>query len=200
MSIPGRTDAVRLLLSLDPPPWLIRHSRAVAEVAAWLGARIESVGHPVDRAAVEVAGLLHDVDKALAPDDPSAGLPHGAGSADWLARRGHPELSDLVRDHPVGRLLDPGWTDGWLASAAIEARIVAYADKRAGSRLESMDDRFAAWRRRYGGWEPDDDEIVRANAHALEADVCGLAGVSPADVRRVSWTAEALARGSVVAA
>ena len=40
-------------------------------------------------------------------------------------------------------------TKRWAAFASREERIVAYADRRAGQRLESMDARFASWRRRY---------------------------------------------------
>ena len=55
MTIPGRVDAASLLLSLDPPDWFVRHARAVAEVAAFLAARIEARGIAVDRRLVEAA-------------------------------------------------------------------------------------------------------------------------------------------------
>jgi hypothetical protein len=48
----------------------------------------------------------------------------------------------------VTRLADPGY-ESWAGTASLETRIVAYADKRAGQRLEPMDERFASWRRRY---------------------------------------------------
>ena len=149
MTVPGRVDAASLLLSLDPPPWFVRHARAVAEVAGWLAARIDARGTPVDRRLVESAALLHDADKALPSDDPARTLPHGDGSAAWLTRHGHPELARAVAGHPVTRLLDGERYTRWAAFASREERIVAYADKRAGQRLESMDARFASWRRRY---------------------------------------------------
>jgi hypothetical protein len=79
--------------------------------------------------------------------------------------------------------------------------VVAYADKRAGQRLESMDARFESWRRRYAA--PADDgrtaarddaawRSVRARADRLEADVCRAAGVAPREVRRLAWTGDAL--------
>jgi putative nucleotidyltransferase with HDIG domain len=201
MTVPGRMDAAALLLSLDPPLWFVRHSRAVAEVAGWLAARIDGRGTPVDRRLVESAGLLHDVDKALSPDDPARALAHGDGSAAWLTRHGHPELARAVAGHPVTRLLDGERYKQWAAFASREERIVAYADKRAGQRLESMDARFASWRRRYPrvdvdgrdvGWEESELRAVRLRAERLEADVCRAARVVPADVRRLAWTGPAL--------
>jgi hypothetical protein len=201
MTVPGRVEAAALLLSLDPPPWFVRHARAVAEVAAWLAARIERSGTPIDRRSVESAALLHDADKALPPGDPERALPHGDGSAAWLTRLGHPELARAVVGHPVTRLLDGDAFRRWAAFASREERIVAYADKRAGQRLESMDARFASWARRYprsdvaGGsvtWNDDQLRTVRARADRLEADVCRAAGVAPADVRRLAWTGAAL--------
>ena len=149
MTVPGRVDAAALLLSLDPPPWFVRHSRAVAEVAGWLAARIEGRGTPVDRRLVEAAALLHDVDKTLPPDDPARALPHGDGSAAWVTRHGHPELARAVAGHPVTRLLDGERYKRWAAFASREERIVAYADRRAQQRVVSMDARFESWRRRY---------------------------------------------------
>lgn len=201
MTVPGRVEAAALLLSLDPPPWFVRHSRAVAEVAGWLAARIDGRGTAVDRRLVESAALLHDVDKVLPPEDPARALAHGDGSAAWLTRQGHPELARAVANHPVTRLLDGDRFKRWAAFASREERIVAYADRRAAQRLESMDERFASWSRRYPrldvdgrevGWDAAELRAVRARADRLEADVCRAAGVAPGDVRRLAWTGRAL--------
>ena len=201
MTVPGRVEAASLVLSLDPPPWFLRHARAVAEVAGWLAARIDTRGMAVDRRLVEAAALLHDADKALPADDPARVLPHGEGSAAWLTRAGHGELARAVANHPVTRLVDADRFRRWAAFASREERIVAYADKRAGQRLESMDARFAAWRRRYpptkgqgnrDSWDEAAFAAVRARAARLEADVCGAVGVAPPEVRRLAWTGAAL--------
>jgi hypothetical protein len=192
MSVPSRAAAAALLLSLDPPAWHLRHARAVAEITAWLAARCAARGVAVDRALVASAALLHDVDKAIPRSDPAAALPHGEGSAAWLTAHGLAELGGAVAAHPVTRLLAPD-ADRWLASAPLEELLVAYADKRAGQRLESMDDRFAGWRRRYpDGWSATDDAAARLRAGTLEEAVCARAGVGPGDVRRLRWTGPAL--------
>jgi HD superfamily phosphodiesterase len=211
MSVPDRVEAARLLLILQPPPWHLRHSRAVAETGAWLAARIEGRGIPLDRRLVEAAALLHDVDKVLPPDDPASALPHGDGGADWLARMGHAELARAVANHPVTRLADADRYRRWSAFATREERIVAYADKRCGQRLESMAERFASWERRFPvatdgaeeerparsrrddvSWDRRTLDRVRLRADRLESDVCRAAGVAPDDVRRLAWTASAL--------
>jgi hypothetical protein len=199
MTVPSRAAAAALLLSLDPPAWALAHARAVAEVAAWLARRIEAHGTPVDRGVVEAAALLHDVDKLLPSDDPVRALPHGEGSAAWLTRRGHGELARPVAGHPVWRLADEAWSRRWTASASVEDRIVAYADKRAGQRLEPMEARFASWDRRYPGtWDAASRRLIRARADRLEADVCRAAGVDPGAVGRLRWTTPALRAGRAV--
>lgn len=201
MTVPSRVEAATLLRSLEPPPWFVAHARAVAEVAAWLAQAIDRRGTPVDRAAVEAAALLHDVDKVLPATDPARTLRHGDGSADWLRRQGHPELSRLVAGHPVTRLADGEAFRRWAAFASREERIVAYADKRAGQRLESMDARFASWARRYpGAWDAATAAAVRARAGRLEAEVCAAAGVTPSEVRRLAWTASAWRQARAAAA
>jgi hypothetical protein len=206
MSVPDRVEAARLLLSLDPPPWHLRHSRGVAETAAWLAARIADQGVPVNRPLVESAALLHDVDKLLPSDDPAAALPHGDGGADWLARQGHPELGRAVANHPVTRLTDEERYRRWSAFATREERIVAYADKRCGQHLEPMAERFARWARRHetqnaGSSETEGEKWdrptlgrVRARAARLESDVCRAAGVRPDEVQRLEWTSAAFRR------
>ena len=195
MTVPGRVDAAALLLSLDPPPWALRHARAVAEVAGWLAARAAGRGRAIDRHLIEAAALLHDVDKLLPAGDPARRLRHGDGSAAWLARRGHAELAPLVADHPVTRLVDAAAFDAWLAGTSLDARIVAYADKRAGQRLEPMGARFGSWARRYPdapGWDATVRAAVAGRAARLEADVCTTSGVAPGEVRRLRWTGPAL--------
>ena len=215
MPVPTRREAARAFLSLEPATWSMRHACAVADVAAWLARAASGRGVSVDVAAVEAAALLHDVDKVAGrgPD-----VRHGDGSASWLEAHGFAELAPLVRDHPVTRLADDA-DAARLAAAPIEARIVAYADKRAGQRLESMDDRFASWRRRYPagpadpapadaaanetaagerpagkrGWDHELAERVYERALELERDICSAAGVDPGAVRRLRWSRRALA-------
>jgi hypothetical protein len=180
MTVPARREAARLLLSLDPPAWALRHACAVADTASWLARAISVRGTPVDVRAVEAAALLHDADKL--PGGARGGLRHGDGSAAWLSDSGLGELAPLVRDHPVTRLADDA-DHARLADAALEARIVAYADKRAGQRLEPMADRFASWRRRYpsGPADPSPAEEPVAPGYT-SGDASGVrAGVPPRD-------------------
>jgi hypothetical protein len=166
----------------------------VAEVAAWLAARTAARGEAVDRGIVEAGALLHDVDKLLPASDPARRLRHGDGSADWLTRQGHPELAPIVADHPVTRLVATTF-ETWLERASPAARIVAYADKRAGQRLVPMRVRFESWARRYPdapGWDAAVRAEVAGRAARLEATVCRGAGVRPEEVRRLRWTGRAL--------
>src|ERR1035437_7714110 len=76
MSVPSRRANPTLLPSLQPPEWHLRHSRAVAETAAWLAWRAISAGRSLDRHLVEAAALLHDVDKLPAVKPLVASLRH----------------------------------------------------------------------------------------------------------------------------
>jgi putative nucleotidyltransferase with HDIG domain len=201
MSVPGRTEAAALLLSVGPSPRLERHSRAVAEVAAWLAARISARGVAVDRRLVESAALLHDLDKALPRRHRLRNLPHGEGSAAWLREHEHEEVAPIVANHPVTCLADARFGGGrWAGFDSIEAAIVSYADKRARQRLVPMDERFAIWRRKYAvapsgsdtAWSEDRLAEIRDRADRLEAAICGAAGIEPESIRRLRWTARAL--------
>ena len=213
MSVPDRIEAARLLDSLTPPAWFLRHSRGVAEVAAWLAERAaaRAAAHPaaparVDRSLVEAAALLHDVDRLLPAEHPVRRLPHGHAGAEWLAERGLDQLAPAVADHPVGRLGDDDFWERWQHEATPEAMIVAYADKRVAQRLAPMAARFGDWERRYpsegpgaraDAWSRETASRVRERAAELEWRVTNAAGVQPYEVRRLRWTATALeqARG-----
>jgi hypothetical protein len=204
MSVPNRRESAALLLSLDPPKWHLRHSRAVAETAGWLALRAHSAGRSLDRRLVEAASLLHDVDKLGRVKPLVAGLAHADGSAAYLASRGYPELTPVIVGHPVTLLADRDWFERWISSASPEALIVAYADKRAGQRVESMADRFASWESRYppaeraartrGNWTAETLATVKSRAEEIERRVCRLADVEPGEVTRLAWTSRAFAQ------
>jgi hypothetical protein len=165
--------------------------------------RASLAGRSLDRRLVESAALLHDIDKLEMVKPQVAGLTHGEGSAAWLAGRGYAELGPVIVGHPVTRLADGEWFGRWFASASPEALIVAYADKRAGQRLESMAERFASWERRYppaeraakarGAWTVETVAQVRDRSAEIERRVCEMAAVEPGEVRRLEWTGAAIA-------
>lgn len=148
------------------------------------------VGHPVDRAVVETAALLHDLDKALPPDDPLRALGHGHAGARWLATNGYPELAPAVDSHPVGRLVDQPY-DAWVSATTIEQRLVAYADRRSQRAVVSLDERFARWTRKH----PEAAEalaVARARTSELEDEMCSRAGLGAEEVVRLPWAEEAV--------
>jgi hypothetical protein len=203
MTVPSRPESAALLLSLQPPAWHLRHSRAVAEVAGWLALRASRAGVVLDRRLTESAALLHDVDKLDSIKSQTNGLPHAQGSAAWLAAQGHAELGPAIVGHPVSLLADAAWFEAWSAAATPEALIVAYSDKRAGQRLESMKERFSSWARRYPsgtsqGWSAESVAAIWERSRSLEERTCRLAGVRPGEVARLPWTGPALlmARGA----
>lgn len=193
MAIPTRQQAVAIVIDLDPSPRLLTHVCAVADVAAFLAARLADRGVAVDRTLAETAALLHDVDKLFPPGDERRTGGHGHAGARWLADQGWVELADPVAGHPVGRLLDHDGTSGWPGEAPLETLVVAYADKRAAQHVEPMAARFARWRRDHPE-RHDQLEHAWARALQLEGYLCGAAGIAPAGVRRLRWAGRAVAR------
>lgn len=191
VSIPSRVEAVSILLELDPPGWLVEHSSAVAEVAVDLAARIAERGTALDRALVEAAALLHDVDKALPKGHPLLQLGHGAAGAAWLTERGHAELAPAVAHHPAKLLSDEAVYPGWAARASLEERVVAYADKRATQDVVTLDERFHRWAERHPE-RAASIQVARGRAQLLEREVCAAAGLAPTEVQRVPWVRDAM--------
>jgi hypothetical protein len=203
MTVPDRREAASALRSLGPSAKFLRHACAVADIAAFLALRAAQQGHEVNQRLAETAALLHDVDKLPTVEMPGH-LRHGEGSAAWLEANGFSELAPAVRDHPVTRLAEPAF-DGWARTAPLEARIVAYADKRAAQRLAPMAKRFARWRRKYppgsnrivkrtGGaaWSEAAFDLAERHAAELEREVCRAAGIRADQVQRLRWSRRAL--------
>ena len=175
---------------MDPPDWLLGHSAAVADVAAFLAAAIELRGHAINVGLIEAAAVLHDVDKAVPPGHPLKQLRHGEAGAAFLRERGHDQLASAVEGHPVTRLSDDEHYFAWSRGATVEERVVAYADKRARQDVVSMDERFRDWIERHG--DSPEIRLARERAVVLEEEVCAAAGISPEEVRRAPWAVAAL--------
>jgi putative nucleotidyltransferase with HDIG domain len=188
MSVPSRAEAVAIVRELRPNDKLLRHSTAVAEVAAFLAEAMTRRGVAVDATLIEVAALLHDIDKMLPADHPLKPLGHGAAGAAWLRERGHDELAPAVAGHPVMEIGRAPTYDAWADAAGLAGRVVSYSDKRARQTLIRLDSRFARWHDHY----PDspDLDVAHERARRLEQEISQLAGVKPADVRRRAWVRE----------
>jgi len=184
---------VAAILQLQPSPRFLAHASAVADVAAFLAARLAAAGAPLDRTLAETAAWVHDVDKLFPPGDPRRAEGHGAAGARWCVSQGWPELAEPVAGHPVGRLLDHQDTVAWLRSTPLEALVVAYADKRAAQHVEPMRARFARWRTAHPE-RTDWLEHSWARAVELEAYLCATAGITPSGVRRLRWARRTIAR------
>jgi putative nucleotidyltransferase with HDIG domain len=135
----------------------------------------------VDADLVEVAALLHDIDK---PETRRSGEPHGVVGARRLTELGYAELAGPVASHPVSCLLDPArFPQGW------EAILVAIADRRVDQRFVTIDERIDGMARRYAQYR-EQLEATRGPAHALEASLAAAAGLSDEELAerlRAAW-------------
>ena len=203
MTVPVRREAARLLLSLDPPAWSLRHACAVADVAFWLAHAIARSGTPLDvgRGRGRGAAARRGQDRrpvAWRVSATARDLRPG-----W--RTGMGELSPLVRDHPVTRLADDA-----------DAARLAAAPSRPGSSptpTSGPGSGSSPWTsgsprgapvpsgprgppsgrttgRRGPGW--DDGRPLVVPARCCSSARSGLAGVEPRGVRRQRWSRRAL--------
>lgn len=162
----------------------------MAETAAFLAAAMIRRGVTLDANLVEVAALLHDLDKMLPADDPVKPLGHGLAGAQWLREHSLDELAAAVASHPVMEIGRATTYEAWADHAGLEGRVVAYADKRARQEVIGLDDRFARWHEQY----PDSPNLDQAHERVrrLEAEICELADIKPEQVKRKAWVREAL--------
>lgn len=169
MVIPTLVAARELLLDFGLPDGLVVHSEGVARVAAEAARLVAAAGIPVDSALVEVAALLHDIDKLKTR---AGGGRHGDVGAAELTRRGYPELAAPVRSHPLPCLLDETrFPRGW------PSVLVALADRHVAQEFLTIDERLADMAERYPTHRAA-IEAARRPAHRLEAEAAEAAGMS----------------------
>ena len=167
MVVPGRDQAQQILDSLELPTGIVVHSRGVARVAAEAARMVAAAGIPVDVRLVEVAALLHDIDK---PQTRAGQGIHGEVAAERLTEMGFDELAAPVASHPLTCLMDDRcFPRGW------PSVLVAIADRHVAQEFMTVDERIDDMAKRHPEYAASID-AARQPAQALEAELCEAVG------------------------
>ena len=145
------------------PDWLRTHSRLVGAIGAVLAKARAAAGDTLDTEAVGLAAHLHDIGRSpLLAGDPRE---HNELSALILAAEGLTACIEPARRHAIYTVLDPA-----TAPRTIEEKIVYIADRRGGTRIETIEERAKDTAARHPKYA---DEVARAIpiALAIERDV-----------------------------
>jgi putative nucleotidyltransferase with HDIG domain len=185
VAIPTRAQAEAILTSFGLPDGIVAHSEGVARIAREAARLVAAQGIPVDIDLVEVAALLHDIDKLETRD---GGGIHGIVGAERLTAMGHSELAAPVGSHPVTCLLDHDrFPRGW------PSVLVSVADRHVASSFLTTDERIDDLAVRYPQHASELD-TARRPGHALEAKVADATGLPVAELverLRTAWQAGA---------
>jgi putative nucleotidyltransferase with HDIG domain len=181
MAVPTRDQAAAILASFDLPAGIVTHSRGVARVAAEAARLVAARGVPLDVGLVEVAALLHDIDKLETRDGDGV---HGEVGAERLRAMGHAELAPPIASHPVTALLDDArFPRGW------PSVLVSVADRHVTDAFVTIDRRIDDLAARYPEHRAS-LEAARRPARALESEVADAADLPVAELEarlRAAW-------------
>lgn len=135
----NREDALKLMDEHKMPDNIMQHSLAVNKVSLWLADRLIAAGERIEREVVDIASLLHDIDKIYSIHN---GDLHGVKAYEIL-RDKDKKIADIVRKHVPSAMLN-GELHTW------EEKIIFYADKRVNSeKIVSLEERFEYLSERY---------------------------------------------------
>ena len=128
---------------------------------------VAAAGIPLDVRLVEVAALLHDIDK---PQTRAGQGIHGKVAAEQLTDMGFDELAAPVASHPLTCLMDDRcFPRGW------PSVLVAIADRHVAQEFMTVDERIDDMAKRHPEYAASID-AARQPAHALEAELCEAVG------------------------
>jgi hypothetical protein len=139
---------------------------------------------PVDPDMVEVAALLHDIDKP----ETRGSLTHGLVAAAEMVERGWEELAIPIASHPLSCLLDEErFPRGW------PSVILSIADRHVAQDFLTTDERIDDMARRHPEFGREIEQS-RRHAHALEAELAEVLGLGVDELvarLRAAWEAGA---------
>ncbi len=135
-----RDYAFKLLKEHEVPQNIIEHSLVVNKVTMYLARKLKEAGVRIDEDIVDIASLLHDLDRA---EETRGREKHGHKSYRIL-KPFSPEIALVVKKHVLGAILENGLKT-W------EEKIVYYADKRVrGSKIVTLEERYNDMKKRHG--------------------------------------------------
>lgn len=137
--IPTKDQVVTLWDKYNLPEQKRIHVTLVARVALWLARKlkVQSENFNVNEQLLEVAALLHDIDKTI-PKLP--GERHPDTAVRVLREQGMAEVADIVKTHSLHSIVDPD-----IAPKTWEEKLLYLADKMVKYEIITVDKRFALW-------------------------------------------------------
>jgi len=169
--IPNADEAKKLWDTYHLPPQKRIHVTHVAELAVFLAGKINK---PVNIHVLQVAALLHDIDKA-APK--LHGEQHPDTAVRILREEGMGEVADVVATHSLYSILSARPPTTW------EQKLLYLADKMVKYDIVGVDERFNLWNAEH--LPPDAQKILDESyplVKKLEQEVFNLAQISPDDI------------------
>ncbi len=170
-----RDYAFKLLKEYKVPENIVNHSLVVNKVAMYLTRKLKEAGVKVNEDVVDIASLLHDLDKMYKM---RKGEIHGHRSYRTLKNLS-PEIALVVKKHVLGAILNNGLKT-W------EEKIVYYADKRVnGTKIVMLEKRYKYLKKRYGSISKEAMLTIQKTeplVFKLEKDILNKIKGSPEDI------------------
>lgn len=128
--LPSREQALKILRQTGCSPNVIRHCKAVAELATEIANACRKNGLKVNLELVEIGALLHDIGRSQ-----NHSVHHAVIGTEMAKSFGLPEpVISIIKRHVGGGIATKeaeklGWPKDIYIPQTLEEKIVAYADK-----------------------------------------------------------------------
>jgi len=171
--IPSSKEALKILEASGCSPEVIRHCKAVSDLAVKIARRCRRNGIHVDLNLVRIGALLHDIGRSR-----THSVHHPIVGAEIARSFNLPEpIIRIIKRHLGGGLTaeeasELGWPVEDYLPETIEEKIVTYADKLIeGERIVPVQETIKKFSRRLGADHPSIKRIL--NLHKEITSLCG---------------------------
>ncbi|RLG95986.1 TIGR00295 family protein [Candidatus Bathyarchaeota archaeon] len=171
--MPTPEEAIEILRESGCSPNVIRHCRAVAEIAVKIALKCRERGIPVDLELIRIGALLHDLGRSK-----THSVHHPVVGAKIAEELGLPEaIIRIIKRHIGGGLTaeeaaELGWPVENYLPETLEEKIVTYADKLIdGDKVVPIEKTIEEFKRKLGEDHPSIKRIM--NLHREIMELCG---------------------------
>jgi putative hydrolase of the HAD superfamily len=177
LHLPSYMQSLQWLQSAGGSHNLLAHVHTVAALAYQMALWIRANQHQVDPILAHRGGLLHDLSKAASFQSKDHQEDHGEMAAKLLSDLHQPVLAEIARRHLLFRPLEPD-----RSPETIEQKLVFFMDKLVEhNRVVPLEERIHHLRQRYS-LDPARLDALMPHLHAMQRELCSLAGVDPEDL------------------